>query len=796
MILKSNHEFLLVVQCHWAEYRRKPLLNFGFIVSLAIATSTLLSILVLNHASKEAYQTANESLKPPVTLTIVSNTRQPISTTDYFYLKKLGFHQLSPIHVFEKQLKNNKKITFRAIDILPLVLTLPTSFSSQKVNLSNDYANKLDLSATQKIILKNGISIDRNIHNRNDLGEVALIDLILAWKIFPEIKGFSQLIATELLDDEIIRLEQHLPDHLSIIKTWSIEQRAGFADALHLNLSALGILAFIVSLFIAFQAANQAWAKRAELATQLRLFGVNLATIQVVMLLEALLLAVISTCIGMIIAITLVGILLPILGLTLEQLYQLKLNGDFQWQWQYSGWAFAIASVAVLSALIKQFRLLCSAKIALAARAIKPSFNQLMTLSIAVILILAFFMWPTQSWFQLMIKYGFLLMASTAILPNILSWLLRVLVLLTRSFRLQYVFKDAGQQVSRRFLPLAAFYLALTASIAAALMINSFESSFISYLNRLLNSDVFISYSSEQKSEVYNWLKEQPEIDELVLFQKAQAQVANDNIDLYEVKSAKQHASLLFKVKASTLLPSTIADCYINEQLAYKRSILLQQQITIKQATRELICRVIGIYYDYGNQTFVVKVIGEAAMDNFTGWQETGFGVFFKKNKHISSADIIDRLSLSSSQVYEPEQIKKIALKVFKQTFVLTQAIALVLLTIACLGLFMSAHALELARKADLHLLISVGYHPSELFRHMLLQWFVLAIGCILLSWPVAVILAKALVTLILPASFGWSMPLMLNIAPFAVSSLMGLLVLIPALAIPLYHINLRACLS
>ena len=85
MILKSNHEFLLVVQCHWAEYRRKPLLNFGFIVSLAIATSTLLSILVLNHASKEAYQTANESLKPPVTLTIVSNTRQPISTTDYFY---------------------------------------------------------------------------------------------------------------------------------------------------------------------------------------------------------------------------------------------------------------------------------------------------------------------------------------------------------------------------------------------------------------------------------------------------------------------------------------------------------------------------------------------------------------------------------------------------------------------------------------------------------------------------------------------------------------------------------------
>jgi len=64
------------------------------------------------------------------------------------------------------------------------------------------------------------------------------------------------------------------------------------------------------------------------------------------------------------------------------------------------------------------------------------------------------------------------------------------------------------------------------------------------------------------------------------------------------------------------------------------------------------------------------------------------------------------------------------------------------------------------------------------------------------LSWPVAIVLANALVTLILPASFGWSMPLVLDVVPFATSSLIGLLILIPALGIPLYKINLRASLS
>jgi len=795
-IRKPHSEFLLVVKTHLAEYLNKPLLNLGFIFSLAIATSTLLCILVLNHASQQQYHEANNRLKSPVAFNIVPKEGHIVSVADFSRLKKLGFEQLNAVHVFRKPLKNGKKITFRALDILPLVLTMPESFTSKTINISKKYARSREITAKSTINLADKRSLTVNFNDVNDWGAVALLDITLAWQLFPDIKGFSHLMVAAMSDNEVSRLQAELPTHLSIQEAWSLEEREGFADALHLNLSALAILGFIVSIFIAYQAANQAWTKRAELAAQLRLLGIELATIQKVMLCESLVLTLLASLVGIGISIALVALLLPILGLTLDQLYQLRLTGHFQWTWQYNLWAFAISATAVVIALFKQFKAIASAQIACSARPMNKPFSFKATLFIALFLLVAFMLWPSNNWYLLMVKYGLLLMASVAILPNVLRYFLHGLAMFTRSFRLRFVFKDASQQVGRRYLPLAAFYLALTSSISAALMVNSFETSFVSYLNQLLNSDLFVSYKAEQKTKVESWLSQQSEIEEYVLFQKTIAKYGQDTVDVYALASQRQHDSLLLKEKLIPPVSTKKNTCYINEQLAFKQTISLGQDIEIQQGDKRFSCEVVGIYYDYGNQGFAIKTPMQDGIKNLSGWKEIGFGVFFKTTSSLSKEVIIEQLSLDEEQIYEPEQIKQLALGIFEQTFVLTQAIAFVLLSIACFGLFLSANSLELARKPDLHILSSLGYSRIELFVHMLLQWLLLACGAILLSWPVAMILANALVGLVLPASFGWSMPLVLDIAPFAVSSLIGLVILIPALGIPLYKLNVRASLS
>ena len=815
-----NSEFFLVLKAHFAEYTNKPLLNLGFILSLAIATSTLLCILVLNHASEQQYQEANSRLKSPVSFYIVAHEGDNIAIDDFSKLTAQGFHQLSPTHLFRKTLASGKQISFRAIDMLPLALTMPDSFITDRINLSSDYAKSLGLTNTltepltedstldlatvingvTRVTLVDGQSLEVNYNQINDWGKVALIDLPLAWQIFPDIKGFSHLMVGAISDAEKIRLAAALPKHLSIQEAWSLEEREGFADALHLNLSALAILGFIVSLFIAFQAANQAWQKRGELAAKLRLLGVALTSIQKVMLCEAFALTLLASIIGIAIAFVLVSILLPILGITLEQLYQLRQTGHFQWHWLYSLWAFLISGVAVFLALLKQFRVISSAKIALTARDVPQPFNYKASAAIGVTLLTIFLLWPDvyaqNSWHQLMIKYGLLLIASVALLPNLLSYLLKGMSYFTHSFRLKFVVKDARQQVGRRYLPLAAFYLALTASISAALMVNSFEKSFTAYLDQLLSSDLFISYNPKQKDRVEHWLNQQDNIDEYVVFKQTTAKYGDDTLAVHALMSAKQQNSLLFKAKSSKQKPTGQFTCYINEQLSLKKGLALEQQLTIKQATQTLTCTITAIFYDYGNQGYSVKIPLKARKVPLSGWRERGFGVYFNGTNKLTIPSIAEQLGIDDQQIFIPEQIKAMALAIFKQTFVLTQAIAFVLLIIACFGLFLSANNLELARKPDLQTLSSLGYSRMELFSHMLMQWLLLAFGVLLLSWPVAGLLAKALVAKVLPASFGWSMPLVLDIAPFVITSFTGLIILIPALAIPLYKLNVRASLS
>ncbi|TWX68125.1 FtsX-like permease family protein [Colwellia sp. C1TZA3] len=799
-VKKAHSEFLLVLKAHIGEYINKPLLNLGFIFSLAIATSTLLSILVLNDASEQQYQSANSRLKSPVAFHIVPESGQTISKSDYAQLRAQGFYQLNATHVFSKILANGEKIAFRAIDLLPLVLTMPASYTSKAVNIERAYADSLGLtvenSLPMSLTVANDEAIAVNINNVADWGNVALLDIALAWQLFPDIKGFSHLMVSEMSVSEISRLKAALPSYLAIQETWSITEREGFADALHLNLSALAILGFIVSLFIAFQAANQAWTKRRELATQLRLLGIELNTIMTVMLCEALSLTLLASLLGMAIAFVLVSFILPLLGLTLEQLYQLQVSGQFQWQWQYSLWAFAISSIAVMAALLKQFRLIGSAKIAFSARLSQQYFSFKATAIFASILLVLFVFWPGDNWHHLMFKYGLLLLASVAILPNLLKYFLQTLALISRSFRLKFIFQDASQQVGRRYLPIAAFYLALTASIAAALMVNSFQSAFVSYLNQLLNADLFVRYNAEQKPPLSQWLQQQDGVEEYVLFASTVAKYQQDTVEVYRLGSKKQQQSLSLKSGELVALNSAERSCYINEQLAYKRLIAVQQVIEITQGQKSLSCHVQAIYYDYGNQGFAIKIPSQFDIDELSAWQETGFGLFLTVDADAIKQALIDDVGINNSQMYQPEQIKKLALAVFEQSFVLTQAIAFVLLSIACLGLFLSANSLELARKPDLHILSSLGYSQFELFSYMLWQWLLLAFGAILLSWPIATVLANALVSLILPASFGWSMPLVFEIGPFVVSSVLGMLMLIPALALPLYKLNVRASLS
>lgn len=797
-------DLYLVLKTQLAEYKSNPFLNLGFILSLALATSTLLSILLLNHASKQQYQQASLQLNNPVAFHIVAKPGARLTKKDFSALRKQGFTQITPVLTFTKKLNNGKHLSFRAIDMLALSIMKPENFNNQTVLLNQTYLDALSLFAADnteqinnkaaqhnQLVLADKRLIPFRLTRANQWGKVALLDIALAWELFPEEGDFSYFTVSPLSKKNKQLLELALPGHLALYEPWSVEERQGFADALHLNLNTLAILGFILSMFIAFQAANQAWHKRSRLAAQLRLLGVQLKTLKIAMLIELLFLVFTASVLGILLAVALVTALLPLLGLTINQLYSLNSSGHFMWQWQYALWALVISSLAVLLALIKQFKLISTPHIALSASTTGERFPRARTSVTCLILLLLFILVPDNNWFQIMFKYGLLLLATVALLPIFLQLMLLAGGSLLDSFRYKFIFKDASEQVARRYLPLGAFYLALTSSIAASLMVSSFEAAFVKYLDQQLTADLVIRHKRWQNQQVTHWLNNKTEVAQYIVFQHTWAQVDNESVKVSSYQSARQIESMLFKSLSDTLDEG----CYINEQLALKKQLSVGHALLLSQGNKQYECQIKGIYYHYGYPGFSATLNKQRITKVFTGWVDTGFGVFFETGKSVSKQNILMSVELEEQQIYEPQQIKKMALAVFSQTFLLIQAIAALLLSIACFGLFLSVNSLELARKKDLYILCSLGYGKMELFTHMLVQWLLLASCTILLSWPVATFLANALVSKVLPASFGWSMPLVLNADAFAISSLLSLLFLIPALSIPLFKLNVRLSL-
>ncbi|WP_281556056.1 FtsX-like permease family protein [Thalassomonas sp. RHCl1] len=813
-ITKALHQHLLIGKLVLAQYRRQGLLNLGFVFSLAIATSTLLTILMLNHASKSQYARADLSLSSPVAFYVLPKQGNDISKADFTRLRQAGFHQLSPVLTFKKKLASGKSIRFKAIDLLPLAITRP-DYDPDKIHIGRSALKRLDLSVEEPVILTDNRRLDSRYHQDANWGSEVLLDISLAWQLFPELTGFSYLSAPPMTKKEQTRLSVTLPPQLTLQEAWSLDTRSGFADALHLNLSALAILAFIVSLFIAFQAGEQAWRKRSELAAQLRLLGVSLPVLFHVLLLEAIGLILITAVIGTAIALLLLAMLLPLLGLTLEQLYNLNVNGQLSWHPVYALWSLLIAAVAVFTTLARQYRRIAGRYISRFARqSIYPGGKQDNKSSVkraipGLALLFLFFLipeiapdtltntGPLSPWHLIMGKYGLLLLSTIALLPLLLQSFIKAFTTLCPGFKLNFLLQDARNQVSRRKLPLAAFYLALTTSIAAALMINSFETAFTDYLDQNLDQDLYIRFTPEQKTPLLAWLEAQTDsaqyrIEEYRFYYRGSASLAGEVLDLGIYSSAKQLASLVFKEKGQDQ-GGQGPGCFINEPLAIKRQLTLGQQLTISQQQARLSCRIRGIYYDYGNPRFELTLALSQAQKHHFSLVEKGLSLHLGKGQSDPEPlrqALSQALNIPPEQIIATAQTKALALKIFEQTFIITRAIALVLICIACLGLFLSAKTLELARASQLLILRSLGYSRSALFRFMLGQWLLMALACILISAPVAVILADTLVSKALPASFGWSMPLQLSADVFISTGLGGLLCLLPALLLPLYKLE------
>jgi putative ABC transport system permease protein len=123
--------------------------------------------------------------------------------------------------------------------------------------------------------------------------------------------------------------------------------------------------------------------------------------------------------------------------------------------------------------------------------------------------------------------------------------------------------------------------------------------------------------------------------------------------------------------------------------------------------------------------------------------------------------------SFPSVQVNPSAALRKAALAVFDRTFAITSAMQLVTTLVAFIGVMSSLLALQLEKAREIGILRALGLNLAEMRLLTLWETGLLGASAGLLALPTGYVLAWILIYVINQRSFGWTLQMQVDPAPF-----------------------------
>jgi putative ABC transport system permease protein len=134
--------------------------------------------------------------------------------------------------------------------------------------------------------------------------------------------------------------------------------------------------------------------------------------------------------------------------------------------------------------------------------------------------------------------------------------------------------------------------------------------------------------------------------------------------------------------------------------------------------------------------------------------------------------------------------LRRQALRVFDRTFAVTEALRLLAIVVAFVGVWSALMALQTERTRELATLLALGLTPGRLWALTMLETGFMGLAAGLLSLPTGALLAVILVEVINVRSFGWTMRLEFTPGVFAQALVLSVAAALLASIYPLVRLG------
>ncbi|MDR6713754.1 putative ABC transport system permease protein [Pseudomonas hunanensis] len=802
----------IALQALLSHWRRHRLQCFSVFTGLWLATALWTGVQALNSQARSDYARASAVLAGPVQTQLVARSGERFEQSLYVQLRRLGW-QVTPVLEGRLRLAGDPALTVRLIGIDPLSLPpamMVAGVAAEAFDLGAfigpagqawvgpDTLRQLRSQPGAQVSSSDGQSLPALVLKPGLAPAVVVVDISQAQRLLQAPGQLSRL----LLSDANGPLPEAIAGALRLQPASDDGDLQRLTESFHLNLTALGLLAFVVGLFIAHAAIGLALEQRRGLIRTLRACGISLKVVLSGLAIELGVFALIGGVAGVASGYLLASLLLPDFAASVRGLYGAQVAGHLSLapQWWLAGIGVSVlgAMLAGVSSVLRAARLpLLALAQAQAWRMAQGPWLRRQGLVGGVLALVALGCWQWgDSLVSAFALLAALLLAAALLLPALLEVALAGLARLGRRPLVQWFIADSRQQLPALSLALMALLLALAASVGVGSMTEGFRRTFTGWLDQRLSADLYLTPTdTAQALQISDWAAQQAGVSAVLpswrvewRLQQWPAQVQGVSDDAFY----RAHWPLLEHSPDAWAQLASGNALMLSEQLARRLRLSLGDTLQLPEPSAGRM-KVVGVYADYGNPKGHVLVNADWLRRHWpqATLSSLGLQVAAERVAPLRQA-LLQRFALDDSRAVEQATLKAWSSEVFSRTFAATAALNSLTLGVAGVALFISLLTLGQSRLGQLAPLWALGVARRQLIWLSLGQTLLLCSFTVLLAIPLGLLLAWCLVAVVNVQAFGWRLPLYVFPGQLLQLAALGVLTSFLASAWPLWQLARR----
>ena len=770
---------------HW---RMRPGQLLAVILGLALATALWTGVQAINAEARASYQAAAGSLGRSEIQRLHADGSS-IPQAQYIALRRAGW-LVSPVLEGTIRVGDNR---IRAYGYDPLTAPLATqavdltdtnvlaSFMSGSIGFAHpETVGKLDADL---------IGLELRVDPSIPLG-LLLLDIGAAQRLLEKPNSLSHLTIWPDQPSDLPPLSEIAPG-LKIGSLAANAEVSRLTDSFHLNLTAFGLLSFVVGLFIVHATIGLAFEQRRQMFRTLRALGLPIRQLITLLAAEIAFLAFVSGALGVALGYLIASTLLPGVAATLRGLYGAEIAGTLalrpSWWLSGLGIAFLGAAIAASQSLWRVVNLPLLAPVQPRAwmRASMTGYRLQFGLSI-LCLAIAFVAWAFFSGLLAgLVLLGAVLLGAALSLPLFLTLALRLASGFSKGTVSTWFWADTQQQLPGLSLALMAMMLALAANVGVGTMVSSFRLTFTGWLDQRLAAELYVTGRDQAEADALrDFLFERA--DAVLPIWRVERTHPSGPLEIFAVADHETYRNnwpLLVSVDGVWDSLANGNGILINEQLWRRSKLELDALFHMPNGPS---LPIIGVYSDYGNPKPQIMIGLRLFELLYPDAAKLGYAVRTTPDSVPAlQAELSAAFELPERLMVDQAQIKAFSLGVFERTFSVSAALNVLTLGVAAFAMLMSLLTLAGMRLPQLAPVWALGLTRRQLALLELGRAAMLAILTTIIAIPVGLVLAWCLLAVVNVEAFGWRLPMFLFPAQWLVLGGLALLAAVLAALLP-----------